>query len=144
MALRILIMGLPGSGKTTLARQLRGLITTKTLYSVDWINADQLRSQCNDWDFSPSGRIRQAMRIHELADQSTCPFVIADFVAALDMQRQIYNPDYTIWLDTIISSRYEDTNQMFEKPNKFDICICDPDVKRFSNDVLDLILKHNS
>ena len=38
-------MGLPGSGKTTLANELAKLIKSKRL------NADEVRKAANDWDF---------------------------------------------------------------------------------------------
>ena len=58
---KILIMGLPGSGKTTLASKLIPLLNAK------WVNNDEIRKDANDWDFSEEGRIRQAKR---MADQS--------------------------------------------------------------------------
>ena len=54
--MKILIMGLPGSGKTYLAERLQPLL------EAAWYNADKVREMANDWDFSPEGRIRQSMR----------------------------------------------------------------------------------
>ena len=108
-------MGLPGSGKTTLARKLAKMFDAKLL------NADEVRQKANDWDFSIEGRLRQARRMRQLADEH--PLVIADFVCPLPEMRDIFAADYTIWMDTIESGRYEDTNSIFVKPDKFDLII---------------------
>lgn len=136
-------MGLPGSGKTTLAQYLRAEISVQTPYSVDWFNADQVRTQYNDWDFSESGRIRQAMRMRELALNSDANFVIVDFIAALEDQRQILQPHIIIWMDTIQESRFEDTNKMFEPPTGFHLRITEKDARYYSNKIVkDMILNH--
>lgn len=112
---RILIMGLPGAGKTTLALSLiRNL--HKSGKKVEWLNADDVRKQFNDWDFSNKGRLRQATRMRELADNSTAEYVIADFVCPLVEMRDIYNADFTVWLNTINEGRFEDTNKIFVPP----------------------------
>lgn len=111
MTLKILIMGLPGSGKTTLANHLNSV-----LGDCLWFNADMVRSQFNDWDFSLEGRIRQAKRMKELANQAATKFVICDFVAPLSEMREILNPDFIIWMDTIKEGRFEDTNSIFQEP----------------------------
>ena len=103
-------MGLPGSGKTTLARALVEKL------QAEWFNADEVRSIYNDWDFSKEGRIRQAKRLRFLADNKTHKYVVVDFIAALKEQRKIFNADFTIWLDTIQESRFNDTNKAFEPP----------------------------
>jgi adenylylsulfate kinase len=107
---RILIMGLPGAGKTTLARALADKIDAM------WFNADDVREQCNDWDFSHQGRIRQSHRMRDLADNSYAKFVICDFVAPLNEMRTVYGADYTIWMDTIQRSQFADTDTMFVPP----------------------------
>jgi len=116
---KILIMGLPGSGKTTLAKKLVPLINAK------WLNADQIRKQANDWDFSIEGRIRQAKRMSFLAEKfkKGGHFVVADFVCPTKESRTLFNPDYIIWLDTINEGRFQDTNEMFEAPINYDIRI---------------------
>lgn len=108
-------MGLPGSGKTTLATELFNKLRPNCL----WLNADRIREQYNDWDFSLEGRIRQAQRMRDLADSSSADneFVICDFVAPLEKMRTIFDADLTVWVDTICFSRFEDTNKLFEIPD---------------------------
>jgi len=116
---KILIMGLPGAGKTTLAQELKKCMETD-FYTVDWFNADAVRQQYNDWDFSEGGRIRQSIRMRELAEKSTMDFVIADFVAPLVEMRNNFKADWVIWVDTIDRGRYEDTNKAFIEPDLYD------------------------
>ena len=118
---RILIMGLPGSGKTTLAQALQARL------NCAWFNADEIRARYNDWDFSTEGRVRQSKRMRILADDSNREHVIADFVAPLKQMRDIYAADYVIWMDTITEGRFEDTNQLFEPPEVYDLRITDFD-----------------
>ena len=131
MSKRILIMGLPGSGKTTLANQLLDRLGKDVAV---WYNADRVREQFNDWDFSIEGRIRQANRMRLLADQSDSKYVIADFVCPLADMRTIYDADWTIWMDTIEQSRYADTNAAFVKPShhEYDFRICELDAEKWS------------
>lgn len=114
--MRILIMGLPGSGKTTLALALVEALDPGVL----WLNADKLRELYNDWDFSYEGRMRQANRMKSFADCSEDSYVIADFVCPLPEMRDIFSPDVIIWVDTIPSGRFEDTNKVFTPPEKYD------------------------
>ncbi len=124
---RILIMGLPGSGKTTLAHELTSLLSPNCL----WINADEIRELYNDWDFSLEGRIRQSIRMRELADASEKEYVICDFVAPLVEMRNNFNADYTIWVDTITEGRYKDTNNLFVSPEKYDIRVTEQDSEKW-------------
>ena len=121
----ILIMGLPGSGKTTLASELAPLINAKR------INADEVRKAANDWDFSKEGRARQSKRMADLAKKIITEghYVVADFICPTPEARSLFPADYIIWVDTIKEGRFEDTNQMFVKPEKFDCHVTSQDAK---------------
>ena len=114
--MKILIMGLPGSGKTYLAERMQPIL------KAAWYNADKVREMANDWDFSPNGRIRQSLRMKSLADfeKKHGRIVICDFVCPTSETKNNFDPDITIWMNTIKSGRYEDTNKMFEKPENVD------------------------
>ena len=109
-------MGLPGSGKTYLAKRMQPIL------KAAWYNADNVREMANDWDFSPEGRIRQTLRKKNLADfeKSQGRIVICDFVCPTRETKKNFNPDITIWMNTIKFGRYEDTNKMFEEPSEVD------------------------
>jgi len=117
--MKILIFGLPGSGKTTLAKLL------VPMFKAVWLNADEVRKEANDWDFSEEGRRRQAERMRLLAYQATSENrnVIADFVCPTEMTRKEFNADYTIWMNTIKEGRFEDTNKIFEQPKNPDFIV---------------------
>jgi len=121
----ILIMGLPGAGKTTLANELATLIKSKRL------NADEIRRAANDWDFSEEGRKKQAKRMSEAALKlkSEGNNVIADFICPTSEARSLFPADYIIWVDTIKKGRFDDTNAMFVKPEKFNFHVTTQDAK---------------
>jgi adenylylsulfate kinase len=93
--MKILIMGLPGSG---------------------------VRTQYDDWDFTPEGRQRQTLRMLHLSQgvELAGKVAVVDFVCPTNKLRKLFNADYTVWMDTIKESRFEDTNQMFETPDDVD------------------------
>ena len=131
MTTRILIMGLPGAGKTYLANELQKELHDRG-FSVEWFNADEVRERFNDWDFSEAGRIRQGHRMRGLAEKSTADFVICDFVAPLPAMRAAYTADLTIWLDTIDEGRYADTNKIFVPPDRYDYRIMAKSAERWA------------
>ena len=124
----ILIMGLPGSGKTTLAEQLAPMLNAKRL------NADEVRKEANDWDFSEEGRKRQAKRMSDFAiklkEQGFN--VVADFVCPTPEARNLFPANYVVWVDTIKEGRFDDTNKMFIKPEKFDFHVTTQDAKNWA------------
>ena len=153
MAQRILIMGLPGSGKTYFAERLKHFLEQNgdifkvnpdrvihyegvpdhafLKVSVDWFNADEIRKRFNDWDFSREGRIRQSLRMFEFAVKCTGDFVICDFVAPLPEMRHNYKADWTIWMDTIDAGRYEDTNRAFVPPDVYDFRVTEQNAEKW-------------
>jgi len=116
--MKILIMGLPGSGKTTLAEKLFNEIVKNN--PAEWINAEDVRTECNDWDFSSEGRLRQALRMRAIADKSVeAGFVtVCDFVCPTQELRAVFDADFVVWMDTIKRSKYKDTNKIFEPPSE--------------------------
>ena len=121
-------MGLPGSGKTTLAGELAPMLNAKRL------NADEVRKEANDWDFSEEGRKRQAKRMSDFAlklkEQGFD--VVADFICPTPEARSFFPADYVIWVDTIKEGRFDDTNKMFIKPDKFDFHVTTQDAKNLA------------
>ena len=160
MTQRILIMGLPGSGKTYFAERLKKYLETNSntltmplermlhiehpplSYSskVDWFNADDIRKKFNDWDFSREGRIRQSIRMFDFAMSCSGDFVICDFVAPLVEMRNNFKADWTIWMDTIDAGRFEDTNRAFVPPEVYDFRITEQNAEKWVEFVGDHIL----
>lgn len=123
---KILIMGLPGSGKTTLAKKL------KTKLKADWLNADKIRKKYNDWDFSKKGVLNQARRMRTLATKSKKKIVIADFICPYNEGRTIFKADFLIWMDTVKKGRLSTFNKSFQKPKKFDVKISKKNALKYS------------
>ena len=162
MTQRILIMGLPGAGKTYLAQALKNYLETNGdlmkinpsrvltyegipgpgffKVGVDWFNADDVRKKYNDWDFSNAGRIRQSLRMFQFAVECTGEYVICDFVAPLVEMRNNFKADWTIWVDTIQAGRYEDTNKAFIPPEVYDFRVTEQDADKWAEFIGEHIL----
>ncbi len=125
-------MGLPGSGKTTLASELVPLLKAK------WLNADEVRKEANDWDFSAEGRTRQAKRMWSKAQEykNQGNHVVADFVCPTPAARALFPADFIIWVDTIKEGRFDDTNKMFVKPEKYNFHVTTQDAKNWAPKIL--------
>ena len=121
MAKKILIMGLPDSGKTTLAKLLA------PMFNAVLLNEDEIRKEANDWDFSEMGRSIQTNRMKRLADEAiqNNRNVIADFDCSIEHTREDLNADYIIWMDTIKESK-------LEPPKNFDFKVTHKDAQMFS------------
>ena len=132
----ILIMGLPGSGKTTLASELVPLLKAK------WLNADDVRKEANDWDFSAEGRTRQAKRMWTKAQEykNQGNHVVADFICPTPAARALFPADFIIWVDTIKEGRFDDTNKMFVKPDKYNFHVTTQDAKSWAPKIYKEIL----
>ena len=121
-------MGLPGSGKTTLANELAPLLKAKRL------NADEVRKEANDRDFSEEGRKRQSKRMADFAIKMSQDgsYVVADFICPTPEARSLFPADYIIWVDTIKEGRFDDTNKMFVKPDKYNFHVTTQDAKNWA------------
>ena len=128
----ILVMGLPGAGKTTLADEMASLLKAKRL------NADKVRTAANDWDFSEEGRKRQAKRMADFAIKlkEKGDYVVADFICPTPEARSLFPADFIIWVDTIKEGRFDDTNKMFVKPDKYDFHVTTQDAKNWAPKIL--------
>ena len=126
-------MGLPGSGKTTLASKLVPLLKAK------WINNDKVRKAANDWDFSEEGRIRQAKRVADIAEkykkEGKYNYLVADYICPTPQTRKLFNADYIVWINTIKEGRFDDTNKMFVKPEKFDFEVTTQDAESWAKKI---------
>ena len=121
-------MGLPGSGKTTLANELGPMLKAKRL------NADEVRKKANDWDFSEEGRKRQAKRMADFAlnMREDGSYVVADFICPTPEARSLFPADYIVWMDTIKKGRFDDTNKVFVKPDNYDFHVTTQDAKNWA------------
>ena len=134
---KVLIMGLPDSGKTTLASKLVPLLNAKRL------NNDEVRKAANDWDFSEEARTRQAKRMADFAEKykQEGHYVVADFICPTPQARDLFNADYIVWIDTIEKGRCDDTNKMFVKPKKYDFHVTSKDADLFASQIAEDIIK---
>ena len=131
-------MGLPGPGKTTLASKLAPLLKAK------WVNADKVRSEANDWDFSNEGRIRQANRMKKIAEDFKREKynVIVDFICPTPQTRDIFGADFIIWMDTIEKGRFEDTNKLFVKPEDYNIRVTEKNSDYWAKEIISVLQKN--
>ena len=120
MAKKILIMGLHGSGKTSLAKLLA------PMFNAVLLNEDEVRKEANDFDLSEIGRSIHTNRMKRLADESiqNNRNVVADFECT-DDERKDFNADYIIYMDTIKESK-------LELPSNFDFKVTHKDAQMFS------------
>ena len=136
---KILIMGLPGTGKTYLSKELIKIIP------IIHLNADEIRKHFDDWDFSEEGRLRQADRMKRFSDyiiqEKISP--LADFVCPLEKTRKILKPDIIIWMDTEKKGRFENTNKIFEKPKKFHFRITSKNAKYWAKHIKERIINND-
>jgi adenylylsulfate kinase len=118
MAHKILIMGLPGAGKTTLAKSLAPLLNAVIF------NADEVRANINrDLGFALEDRIEHARRMGWMCDRviEAGGTAIADFICPTPQTRAAFGPDFVVWVDRITEGRFADTNRMFVAPEAFDV-----------------------
>ena len=137
---KVLVMGLPGSGKTFFSQALKNQLASNNK-TVKWFNADEVRKLYDDWDFSLPGRIRQSKRMYELAESSDADFVICDFVAPIEEMRNNFKADWVVWMDTIEKGRFEDTNKLFDPPTVYDFRIPEQNAEKWSEFVCDHLIE---
>jgi len=136
--MKILVMGLPNSGKTHFAKRLSDHLRCA------WFNADELRKMANDWDFSEEGRVRQSKRMRTFADfeKSHNRTVICDFVCPTEETRKAFDADLVVYMDTIQESIYKDTNDVFVPPKsptlRIDKFLCDAGIESVINEIKQL------
>jgi adenylylsulfate kinase len=110
--MKILIMGLAGTGKTFLGRVIANY------FDAIHFDADVVRAVANDWDFSELGRMRQAVRMNVLAQDAEKQHGIAicSFIAPTERLRKAFNADLTIYCDGLPMRKYASTDKIFEPP----------------------------
>ena len=135
--MKILIMGMPETGKSTLANQICLELKAKLL------NADQIREKFDDWDFTERGRIRQAYRMRDLAIfcDTKDGYVVCDFICPTPETRKIFNADFTVWVDTKGTDKYDDTNRLFTQPETYDFRVTTKDAQFWTPRICRLIEK---
>ncbi len=139
---KILIMGLPGAGKTYLAKEIY-----RELNAV-WINGDSIRKKYKDWDFTKTGRIRQAKRLNKISNEyiQKRKNVVVDFICPNKDSFKNFKADFIVWVDTIKKGRHirkhlDDINPIFKKPEKFNLRVTSKDAKLWKLIVIDQIKK---
>ena len=134
-------MGLPGSGKTTLASKLVPLLKAK------WVNNDKVRKAANDWDFSEEGRERQSKRMTDIAEkykqEGRYDYLVTDYICPTPKTRELFKADHVVWVDTINKGRFEDTNKMFVKPKKYDFHVTSQNAELWSLQIADKIIQYH-
>jgi adenylylsulfate kinase len=113
--MKILIMGLDGSGKTWLGKRIA------EYYGVPLWDADVIRTIYNNFDFSDYGRKQQVLRMRKLAECD--PISVSCFICPSPSLMKTFSPDKIIWMDTIQKGKYENTNKLFTSPKKYDVRI---------------------
>lgn len=134
----ILIMGLPGSGKTTLAEKL------VVKLNAAWFNADAVRQDIySELGFSAEDRLKHAERMGKLCKWASMNggYAVADFVCPTKKTRDAFNADFVVWVNRIEEGRYEDTNKMFEAPENYDIQLTDGSPEEWVDQVVDELNK---
>ena len=135
--MKILICGLPGNGKTTLATAL-----ARELSCVHF-NADEIRKEINkDLGFSVADRIEQARRMGVLCDITSRygAHVIADFVCPTPETRKAFGAHFTVWVDRIKESRFADTNKLFVPPENYDVRVyCKFGMQYYAEEIVKMI-----
>ena len=113
--MKVLVYGLSGAGKTHIAKGLMEIFGDE----AEWFNADAIRTECKDWDFSKKGRERQKQRMLVLATIAVAKgkIAICDFICQTEDGRDSFGADYEVFVNTISECEYKDTNKMFEQPN---------------------------
>ena len=112
--MKVLIFGQSGAGKTTLCEGIEWIMGDRVVH----INADQIRHEADDWDFSEQGRWRQFRRMLNKANavSDSGKIALVDFICPYKSAREQFDADLTIFMSTVVNSKYEDTNQIFEWP----------------------------
>lgn len=106
-------MGLSGSGKSNFCAELRTFLRPHL-----YLNADSVRKESNDWDFSREGRIRQAQRMKSLIENSNESLFLVDMICPLKEMREIICADTIFFMNRRWVVRYQDTDAVFEVPTR--------------------------
>jgi adenylylsulfate kinase len=111
---KVLFTGLSGAGKTTLADEVYTLLKSKC--RTVRVNADKVREETNNWDFTKEGRIKQTIELKKRSLFTYPTVVLCDFIAPTKDLRELYNPDLIIYMNTVSSSKYKDTDALYDPP----------------------------